>query len=213
MLFRSLFDQLGVVDSIARTIVVTNGLFHDQFKEWSQCTCCLGVEILNDGTRSNDERLGAIGDMRFAIEAASLAGEDLLVAGADNIFRFPVRMLVEFFDERGADAISIVREPDPERLKRTSTLLLDDEDRIVDFAEKAPEPLSDMVCPPLYAFKADTLPLISEYLDAGHDPDAPGNFIAWLYQQKPVYGKLMPQGRHDIGSPESYREAQDAMED
>ena len=82
---------------------------------------------------------------------------------------------------------------------------------MVDFVEKAPQPLSDLICPPLYVLKRETLPLVAEYLDAGNNPDAPGNFIAWLHKEKLVYGKIMPEGRLDIGDPESYREAQDAL--
>jgi glucose-1-phosphate thymidylyltransferase len=151
--------------------------------------------------------------MQFALREARLEGVDLLVAGADNIFRFAIGSLVDFFHERRADAVAVVREGRPERLTRSSTLRLDGDGRVVAFAEKAPEPLSDLTCPPLYVFRQETLPLIGDYLAAGHPPDAPGHFIAWLHQRVPVYGLLMPAGRLDIGSPESYREACEALAD
>ena len=205
-----LLDQLSMIEGLDRILLITNELYREQFEDWSKCTCCQPISILSDGTRSNEERLGAIGDLWFAIETAGI-DDDVLITGADNIFRFPVGLLVEFFQERDADCIAVVREPDPERLKRTSTLLLDDDSRVVDFVEKAAQPLSDLICPPLYALKGETLPLVADYLDAGNNADAPGNFIAWLHKEKPVYGKIMPEGRLDIGNPESYREAQDAL--
>ena len=207
-----LFDQLATIDGLERTVVVTNALHHDQFATWSACTCCDGVRLISDGTRSNDERLGAIGDLQFAIDAAAL-DDDLLVAGGDNIFRFQIGLLVDFFRRKQADVIAVLREKRTERLGRSSTLRLDDEGRVIAFAEKAAEPLSNLICPPLYLFRRETLPLVKRYLDGGHSPDAPGHFIEWLYRHIPVYGMLMPDGRYDIGSPESYREACQALGD
>ncbi len=207
-----LLDQLKPIEAVRRTVLITNDRFHDQFLVWSHERGLCDLEILNDGTRSNEERLGAIGDLQFAIEKASI-DDDLLVAGADNIFHFDVSLLVELFLERKSDVIAVVRETDRSRLAKTSTLKLDEKGRVIEFVEKAPEPISGLVCPPLYVFRRDTLPLVQTYLDAGHPPDAPGSLIAWLHKQRPVYGKVMPQGRHDIGSPETYLEARDALEE
>ena len=207
-----LMEQLTAVREVGRLVLVTNALYHMQFAEWAGSRGLSDLETLNDGTRSNEERLGAIGDLRFAIDRARI-DDDVLVAGADNIFRFEVRLLVEFFAEKQADVIAVVREGDPARLKQTSTLRLGGDGRVVEFVEKAPEPISDLICPPLYAFRRDTVGLIEEYLAEGNSPDAPGHFIAWLHTRRPVYGRIMPAGRHDIGSPETYREAQEAAEE
>ena len=207
-----LFDQLATVDGLEGAIVVTNALYYPQFARWSEGVCCAPVQVLNDGTTSNEERLGAIGDLRFAIEHEGL-DDDLLVAGGDNIFRFCVASLAEFFRDKQADAIAVLRESREERLGRSSTLRLADDGRVVAFAEKAPTPLSNLICPPLYVFRRGTLPLVKQYLATGHPPDAPGHFIEWLHKQTPVYGLLMPDGRYDIGSPESYREACAALGD
>jgi len=206
-----LLDHLAGIPGLGRLVLVTNALSHDRFVAWAHTRSPQPIEIINDGTRSNDERLGAIGDLRFALRQARVE-DDILVAGADNIFRFEVRLLVEFFAERQADVIAVVRETDPARLARTSTLRLDADARVIDFVEKASEPISDLIGPPLYVFRRDTLPLIDEYLAGGNSPDAPGHFIAWLHRRRPVYGRLMPAGRHDIGSPETYEEAKKALE-
>jgi len=205
-----LFDQLATIDGLARAILVTNNLHYDQFVQWARSGCCQRPEVLRDGTWSNDERLGAIGDLQFAIERAHI-DDDLLVAGADNIFRFRIDSLVEFFLEKRADVIAVVRETRLDRLSRSSTLRLNKQGRVTAFAEKAADPLSNLICPPLYLFRRQTLPLVKQYLDAGQPPDAPGHFIEWLHRQVPVYGRLMPKGRHDIGSPETYREACEAL--
>jgi len=192
------------VDGLEGAVVVTNALYYPQFARWSQSVACGPVGVVNDGTSSNEERLGAIGDLQLAIEQAGL-DDDLLVAGGDNIFRFCVASLADFFREKQADAIAVLREPREERLGRSSTLRLAEDGRVLAFAEKAPTPLSDLICPPLYIFRRETLPLVGQYLATGHPPDAPGHFIEWLHKQTPVYGMLMPGVRYDIGSPESYR--------
>jgi len=207
-----LLDQLATLDDLEGIFVITNDLHHEQFAEWAPCAGCTGLRLLNDGTRANEDRLGAIGDLQFAIEQAQL-DDDLLVAGGDNIFRFRIAQLVDFFHAKAADVIAVLRERRHERLGRSSTLRLDDAGRVTAFAEKAPEPLSDLICPPLYVFRRETLPLVKGYLDGGHSADAPGHFIEWLHRQTTVCGLLMPDGRYDIGSPESYREACEALGD
>ncbi|MGQ9729834.1 MAG: nucleotidyltransferase family protein [Candidatus Zipacnadales bacterium] len=208
-----LFDQLSTLNEVHRTVVITNDLYITQFLQWSESIGCSDVEIISDGTRSNEERLGAIGDLEFAIRRAGLENDDLLVAGADNIFRFPLQLLVDYFEEKCADVIAVVRESHRERLQHTSTLRLAPDGRVIAFAEKAPQPLSELICPPLYILRRQTLPLVKRYLNTGGSADAPGHFIAWLHRQVPVYGKLMPEGRHDIGNPETYQEARKALED
>jgi glucose-1-phosphate thymidylyltransferase len=206
-----LVDQLLPLEAISRLVLVTNDLHYTQFAQWAERRGLADLLVISDGTRSNEERLGAIGDLQWAVERAGI-DDHLLVAGADNIFRFEVGLLVEFFVEKRADVIAVVREPDPKRLAQTSTLKLDAGGRVTEFVEKAPEPISDLVGPPLYILHRETLPLIGQYLGEGNSPDAPGHFVAWLHTRRPVYGRVMPAGRHDIGSPETYREAQDAMD-
>ncbi|MBM3499249.1 MAG: nucleotidyltransferase family protein [Armatimonadetes bacterium] len=207
-----LFDQLAALDGLDEALVVTNDLHYEQFAQWSSCACCTGIRLLNDGTRCNEERRGAVGDLQFAIESAAL-DDDLLVAGGDNIFRFQIASLVTFFREKGADVIAVLHESRPERLVRSSTLRLDEVGRVTAFAEKAPTPLSDLICPPLYIFRRETLPRVQEYLTTGGSSDAPGHFIEWLHRETTVYGFLAPEGRFDIGSPESYREACELLGD
>lgn len=207
-----LFDQFATIDELDRIVIVTNDLYFAQFKEWSAGLCCTNVEVLNDGTRCNEERRGAIGDMQFAIEKAHL-DDDLLVSGGDNIFRFQIGLLVDHFRKKRADVVAVIRETRPECLARSSTLRLDEEGRVVNFVEKGAIPLSDLTCPPLYIFRRQTLSLVAKYLEGGHSPDAPGSFLEWLHRRVPVYGMLMPGGRYDIGNPESYREACRALSD
>lgn len=205
-----LVDQLQEIKAITGMVLVTNDLFHEQFAAWARGRGLDGMQILNDGTRCNEDRLGAIGDLQFAIERAGL-DDDLLVAGTDNIFGFPLAPLIVFFHEKQAPVIPVLRETDSEQVKKTAELHLDTNGRVRGFVEKPQAPTSELINPPLYIFTRDTLPLVKTFIDSGHSTDSPGRFMAWLHEERAVYGLMMAGGRHDIGSPETYRAAQEAM--
>lgn len=206
-----LVDQLLEIPQVERLVLVTNARFHAQFVEWAKGRGLDTLQVLNDGTTCNEDRLGAIGDLQFAIERAGIDG-DLMVAGTDNIFQFAVRPLVEFFGEKGENSIAVLRESDPTRISKTAELHLDETGRVHGFVEKPANPTSDLISPPLYIFRRDTLPLVKTFLEGGHSADSPGRLLAWLHQERPVYGCVMEGGRHDIGSPETYHEARAAIE-
>jgi glucose-1-phosphate thymidylyltransferase len=194
------------VESIDELAVVTNDKFVLKFEEWAGATRGeLRPSVLNDGTRSNEERLGAIGDLRWAVEALGWTC-DLMVAAGDNLFPFELSALADFFLARGADAITCHRQADLERLRRTGVAVLAEDGRVLDFAEKPAEPKSSWAVPPLYALRRATLDELPTYLEEGGSPDAPGNLVAWLHRRRPVYALECDQGPHDIGTLESYRE-------
>ena len=202
-----LVENLGRVASIGELAVVTNDKFFGKFKDWaSAARRGPRLEVLNDGTRSNEKRLGAIGDLRWAVEALGWTC-DLMVAAGDNLFPFELSGLAEFFLARGTDAITCYRQANLDRLRRTGVAVIADDGRVLDFAEKPAEPKSSWAVPPLYALQSATLDELSRYLDEGNSPDAPGNFVAWLHKRRPVYALECNQGPHDIGTLESYREA------
>lgn len=201
-----LTDQLLGINALERMILVTNDRFYDQFAAWARARGLDRLELLNDGTQSNEQRLGAIGDLNWAIEHAGI-DDDLLVTGTDNIFRFEIGPLVRFFQEKQADVISLVHESDRALLSRTGVVEVDAEGRVVAFAEKPEQPASELTSPPLYILRRSTLSLVNEYLKTGGSSDAPGSLIAWLYKVRPVYGCVMGGKRQDIGCPETYRKA------
>lgn len=205
-----LMIQLKAEKKIERFVLVTNTLFHDQFKTWRDEMGHDDLTVLDDGTTSNEDRLGAIGDMHFAIREANLDG-DLLVAGTDNIFNFSIDPFLAAFEKNKTDQIVVIEEKEIERVKRGSSVHLDATNRVTLFEEKPENPTSLLVCPPLYIFRRETITLIKKFLDEGNNPDSPGRFLAWLYKETPVHAWQAKGGRKDIGNPDSYHEAQKAM--
>ena len=210
-----LIDGIARVPGIGELVVVTNSRFFGQFLQWRDAGSRKGrrpggrdlrLEIIDDGTTSNENRRGAIGDILLALEAGGRGGDWLIVAG-DNLFSFEFREVVDFFLRKEADVVTCYRQRDLERLRRTGVAELADDGRILSFEEKPTEPRSQWAVPPLYVYTEATLERLAEYLDAGNPPDAPGHFIAWLCRRKPVYAYRTPQEPQDIGTVAAYRKA------
>lgn len=203
-----LLDKVELVDAVDGVYVVTNARFAPAFQEWAdEYQGSKPVSIIDDGTTSNDNRLGAIGDIRFSMRCAGI-DDDLMILAGDNLFDFDLRDFVGFFDEIDADVITAYRVEDPALRRRLSIVELDESGRVLSFEEKPQEPKSEWGVPALYIYKRETLGFIERYLDEGNNPDAPGNLIPWLIKQRPVYAFRFAGRWYDIGTPESYQEAQ-----
>jgi glucose-1-phosphate thymidylyltransferase len=208
-----LLDRLEAVGEIDGIHVVTNARFARDFGGWaSQRSGLRPVAVWNDGTTSNEDRLGAIGDMRFTIEQAGLEGEDLLVIAGDNLIEYSLEDFVHFWRAKGEGAaIAVHRVPDTELIKQYGVVELDADDRVVSLEEKPAQPRSDLAATAAYLYPANHAALIAPYLDEGNAPDAPGNFVVWLYRREPVYGYRFEGGWMDIGDPQQLLEADNRM--
>jgi glucose-1-phosphate thymidylyltransferase len=202
-----LLDRLREVDELDEIHLVTNSRFASSFEAWAPDD----VVVHDDGTSSNDDRLGAIGDTRLTIERAGLEDDDLLVVAGDNLVGYSVPDFVGFWREKGGAAIALHHEPDGELIKLYGVVELDAEDRIVSFEEKPAEPRSDLAATAAYLYAPEHLSLLADYLAEGNSPDAPGNFVAWLYRRKAVYGWRFDGDWLDIGDQEQLLEADNRM--
>ena len=204
-----LMEQIATIDEIDEAYIVTNSRFYAQFVEWARQAAAryprIRLDVLDDGTDSNENRLGAVGDMRFVIDRRQV-DDDLLVAASDNFFTFPLTNMVDDFRARGRDTLLGKHLGWVEDLKRFAVATLDEENRVVALVEKPKEPPTDVGIYALYLYRRDTVPLIRDYLDQGNPPDAPGHFPEWLYRRREVGVYLFDGECIDIGTPEAYRE-------
>lgn len=202
-----LVDQLEAIPDIDRCHLITNHRFHTHFTDWAQDrTSRLPLDILDDGTTSNDDRLGAVGDIQFAIDACRIA-DDILVLAADNILQFSLRDFVETCKTRPAPSVCIRRIEDPQDRKRRGIAVIDEQNRIIDFEEKPAQPKSEWGVPPFYIYPRASLPRIKAYLDNGGTADAPGHFLVYLHKVETVYAYKITGEILDIGNHESLAEA------
>ena len=186
--------------------VVTNAKFAERFREWAE-SYPADVVVLDDGTTTEEDRLGAIGDLQLAIESEGL-NDDLIVAAGDNIFTERLDGFARFGQEREAAAIAVYDVGDLEAMKRLSSIDVDADWRLVSFEEKPENPQSTLAGIALYFYPRTILPLVGTYLAEGNNPDQPGRLVAWLYQRTPVYAWRVPGRWFDIGTPESLAEAE-----
>ena len=185
----------GIVDEIH---VVTNSHKVDAFARWA-----VGRDVIvhDDGTTSNENRLGAIGDMLFVIEHAQL-DDDLLVIAGDNLFEFSLADFAAFWRTKGtASAVAV----------RDVIVALADDGRVLDFEEKPADPPSTLAATATYLFHREHARLIRGYLDGEHGADQPGRFVGWLQRREPVYGWLFDASWYDIGNHEQLLEADNRL--
>jgi glucose-1-phosphate thymidylyltransferase len=190
-----LLDRIREVGEIDEIHLVTNAHFAPIFRDWAPDD----VTVHDDGTTSNEDRLGAIGDIAFTIERAELQGADLLVVAGDNLIGYSLPDFVTFWREKGGSAIAVHEVDDRELLSQYGIVVLDEDDRVVGFEEKPAEPKSNLAATAAYLYRGADLERLSEYLEQGNAPDAPGNFAAWLSEQAPLYGYRVSGEWHDIG--------------
>jgi glucose-1-phosphate thymidylyltransferase len=195
------------LEELDAVYVVTNARFAERFREWAE-SYPADVVVLDDGTTSEDDRLGAIGDLQLAIESQSL-DDDLIVAAGDSIFTERLDDFARFGHERGAAAIAVYDVGDLEEMKRLSSIGVDKESRLVSFEEKPEQPESTLAGIALYFYPRAVLPLVGQYLAEGNDPDQPGRLVAWLYERIPVYAWPVPGRWFDIGTPETLAQAEE----
>lgn len=208
-----ILDKIKELDDVDEVFIVTNDKFYEKFLDWQKnFRYNKSIVIINDGTKSNEERLGTIGNIEFVISKRRII-DDLLIINADNIFSFDLRKIFSFFGkERTVIGVFDVR--DLGIAKRMGHVELDENKRVVFFKEKDPNTDSSICSLGIYYFPARILPLIKIYLDEGNSPDRSGDLLEWLYITEDVYGyDYSNDGDYwfDIGSKEEYEKANDFL--
>jgi glucose-1-phosphate thymidylyltransferase len=204
-----ILDKVAEVSAVDEIHLVTNASKAPMFAEWSPSH---DVKIHNDGTTSNDDRLGAIGDIAFVVDREGWDAEDRLVVAGDNLFDFSLVDFVAFWSEReGASAIALYEHPDRELLSQYGIVEVDPDGRLVNFVEKPEQPPSNLVSTATYIYGRAHVPLLHAYAADAQPMDAPGNFIAWLYKRAPVYGYRFGGEWLDIGDQTQLLEADNRL--
>ena len=202
-----IMDDIDGIDDITEHIIVTNHKFAHIFEEWKASTKYnKPITIIDDGTESNETRLGAVKDLLLAIETQQV-DDDIMVLAADNILDFSFKGFVEFFKEKNSSIIMCYHEPELKRLQRTGVIEVTEDMKVLQMQEKPEVPVSNWAVPPFYIYKRSDLPLIKDCMAHGCGFDAPGNLAHYLVDVTSIYAWQMPGNRFDIGSLDTYYEA------
>ena len=203
-----LIDDLNQTGLIDEYIVVSNHKFAPIFQEWADAKLSspdpqFSISIVDDGTSTNETRLGAVRDIQLGIETRNI-DEDLLVMAGDNLLSFSLKGFLDYAMEKGTTCIMRYYEPDEQRLHKCGVTEVDDKGLILSMEEKPANPKSHWCCPPFYYYRKQDLKMFDQGIAEGCGIDAPGSFIAWLSTKVPVHAWEMPGPRYDIGNLASY---------
>ena len=196
-----ILERIRGVEEIDDVHVVTNSRFAQDFERWA--TSKDGVTVHDDGTSSNEDRLGAIGDVAFTLDRAEIAADDVIVIAGDNLFEYDLQDYVEFWRGKGIASAVAIRDVGDLRLAgQYGVVALDGDDRVIAFEEKPAEPTTTLCATATYIYHREHLPLVGRYLAEGNPPDQSGSFFEWLCAREPVYGYAFTGIWLDIGDKE-----------
>ena len=246
-----MLDDIDRIPEIDEHIIVTNHKFAGIFEDWKKerelsivnspldgtslatngtqelSIIPKPITIVDDGTETNDTRLGAVCDLLLVLEKSSpnksslpredlggsnipredLEGSDLLVVAADNLLFFSFQEFVDFAREKGTSCMMCHEQPSIEKLQRTGVVELDENHRVLGMEEKPQVPKSHWAVPPFYIYLKKDLDLIRHSVENGCGKDAPGNLAHYMVEHTTMHAWPMSAGRFDIGSLDTYYEA------
>ena len=196
-------EELEIIDKI---YIVTNDKFEKNFNVWlHNFNAKKSIEIINDGTKSNKSRLGALGDIHYTIKIKNI-DDDIIVIAGDNLFEFSLLDIINLFKKRKSNIIALHDVKDLKLAKQYGVVGVKDS-VVVKFEEKPLKPKSTLVSTGIYLFPKKTLPLIKKYIDQGNNPDKSGSFIEWLHKRDKVYAYVTDKAWYDIGGFEHLEKA------
>ena len=215
-----MLEDIDSIPEIDEHIIVTNHKFAPIFEKWKDENEVLGdgeksgirkpITIIDDGTSTNDTRLGAVRDLQFAIEKANV-NDDMLVVAADNLLFFSFKGFVDFAKQKGTPCIMCHKQPSKDKLQRTGVVVLDENYKVLNMEEKPQEPKSTWAVPPFYIYKKENIDMIMHAIENGCGYDAPGNLAHYMVDNVEMHAWPMAGTgenlRFDIGSLDTYKEA------
>jgi glucose-1-phosphate thymidylyltransferase len=203
-------DNLAPIPNLGDLFVVTNQKFVTHFTDWAAnyraTKAKLDFKIINDGSTSDADKLGAIGDIHYVVTRETIL-DDLMVVAGDNLFSTPLEGFAAFCREKNAPCVAVYDVGDIEQVKKYNSIDVDADGRLTYFEEKSPNPRSTLTAIALYYYPKAAVELIKQYIADGNNPDQPGRFVQWLYPRTPVYTWKVPGLWYDVGSKETLEEA------
>ena len=226
-----MLDDIDQIPEIDEHIIITNHKFAGIFEDWVKTNTNLTnltngcaskkdsfnssdswskykkpITVVDDGTETNETRLGAVCDLLFAMDKLSI-DDDLLVVAADNLLFFSFQEFVDFAKAKGTSCIMCHEQPSIEKLQRTGVVELDENNKVLGMEEKPQVPKSHWAVPPFYIYLKKDLDLVRHSVENGCGKDAPGNLAHYMVEHTTMHAWPMSAGRFDIGSLDTYYEA------
>ncbi|MBN1688219.1 MAG: nucleotidyltransferase family protein [Candidatus Omnitrophica bacterium] len=204
-----ILDKIKELKEVNAVYLVSNHPFSSHFEKWKKGKKFpWPLEVVDDQTCSNEERLGAIGDLKYVLSQKAVGEEDLLVIAGDNFFDFDLRRFIAFSEAMRPHAVIAVYDVrDRELAKRYGLVETDKDERVLKFYEKPENPSVTLASCGIYWLPVETRVLLDRYLEAGHNSDQPGYYMRWLSESDVLFAARMEGQWLDIGDPASYERA------
>ncbi len=202
-----LLDDIHTAGLVDEYIVISNHKFAAHFQKWADGHS-LPITVVDDGTSTNETRLGAVCDIQFAIDQRKL-DDDLLIIAGDNVLDFSLTHFIRYAQEKGTSCTMRYYEADARRLSKSGVSEIDENEVLLSLEEKPAQPKSNWCTPPFYFYKAADVKKIKDAIADGCGTDAPGSLVAWMCKHSILHSMEMPGSRYDIGNLESYQKVQE----
>lgn len=202
-----MLDDIDRIPEVDEHVIITNHKFAPIFDAWVEKQHYTKlITVVDDGTSTNETRLGAVCDLLFAMDRLDI-DDDMLVVAADNILEFSFREFVDFAYAKKTSCIMCHQQPSVEKLQRTGVIVVDDNMRVLNMEEKPQVPKSTRAVPPFYVYLKKDLGIVRHAVENGCGKDAPGNLAHYMVEHTTMHAWPMSAGRFDIGSLDTYYEA------
>ena len=200
-----ILDEVNSVSVIDEIYVVTNDRYASHFEKWANLkNNPKKITVINDHTTNNDDRLGAIGDIKFTMDTMNIDDDTIIIAG-DNLFDYKLNDVINFYNKHKKPVAVTKVIDDINLLKRFAVATLDESDRIIELVEKPEEPKSNVGVYATYIYPRDVMKDINKYLSEGNNPDAPGYFLEYVVKHHDTYAYKFIGNCYDVGTHDSLK--------
>ena len=207
-LIEHILEKIEKLDDIDEILIVTNNKFFDNFRNWKRkYSFSKPIKIINDNTNSDDDKLGAVGDIEFAIDKEKIEDDILIVAG-DNLFKFDLNNLLGLYKGKKHSVIALYDIKDKKiATKKYGIVEINKDNKIIDLEEKPENPKTTLVSTACYILAKESINELKKSIKEGNKHDNIGDFLHQLIKRKDVYGHVYKEKWFDIGSQEQLKEA------
>ncbi|MBL7157424.1 MAG: nucleotidyltransferase family protein [Candidatus Omnitrophica bacterium] len=201
-------ENIELIKECTKICIVTNEKFHKSFEDWGKTRAfSTEIEVINDGTKTNETRLGAIADINLVVERKNIK-DDLFILGSDNLFEVDLREFTQFgFEKKPSSSIMLVDIKKKRLAKKYGICSVDKDSKVTDFEEKPEKPKNTLAASAVYFIPKEKVAKISDYMKTDLPKDAPGNLMKWLAKVDKLFGHVIRGTWYDIGDIKSLKKA------
>lgn len=203
-----IIHKLEELEELDEVHIVTNSKFYQHFVDWRKgFPSTVNIVVHDDGTKTNEDRLGAVGDIHFVVKSTGMS-DDVVIVGGDNLFDFSIRGMYSLFAAKKSPVVAARDLGDPAKLaKKFGTMEIDDSNKVISFEEKPEKPKSSLAATCVYMYTKEDIEELERHVEKEGLPDNTGDFVKHLMSVREVFAYPFEEHWYDIGSHEQLEEA------